>query len=166
MRKYGTPLPSPIKLNKMSRNTSLTMGALCLLAACTDPEPTITERITEGQWRLEALTIDPAIEVSGTLITDYYNQLYGYDRDNIIRFGTDGTYTVDEGPTKELPTDPQTRTGHWLLSEAEDQITAWISPDTVVYGLEEVTDARLTLTYAERDTATQINYTFTAVFGR
>lgn len=127
-------------------------------------DPTTTELIVDGTWTMTSLTINPAIIVNNVAITDYYSQLYDYDKDNILDFKTDGTFITDEGPLKEFPSDPQTRQGHWLLSSSETTITVWFDEDTVNYNLLDVTSDFLELSYAQRDTATQINYTLTAGF--
>lgn len=111
---------------------------------------------------MSTLTIDPGIIVGGVVITNYYSQLYEYDKDNIVQFNEDGTYVSDEGATKEHPDDPQTRQGNWLLSLNEDVLTVWVEQDTLVYGLVDISESALTLTYSQRDTSTNVNYTLTA----
>ncbi|MFM1874487.1 MAG: hypothetical protein RL266_224 [Bacteroidota bacterium] len=132
--------------------------------SCNQEDPSVTELLTGDDWKLETLTIDPAVIVDNVAITNYYSQLYDYDKDNTIRFRTDGTMITDEGPLKENPNDPQTISAQWLLSATENMITAWNDTDTVVYNMPQITEDHLTLTYSQRDTATQINYTLTAGF--
>ena len=43
-------------------------------------------------------------------------------------------------------------------------ITVLLNEDTAVYTLASISENALTLIYSERDTATQINYSFTAGF--
>lgn len=138
---------------------------LLLLGFCSCNEnASISELLTGDDWKMNTLTVNPAIIVNGVAITDYYSQLYDYDKDNILRFRTNGTFISDEGALKENPNDPQTREGNWLLSVSEDQITVWVDSDTISYSLIDVSTDNLTLSYSERDTATQINYTLTAGF--
>ena len=134
-----------------------------MMPSCKE-DPTTTELLTDGGWNLKTLTIDPSVTVNEVVITDYYHQLYDYDKDNILTFFSDGTYTSDEGALKEHPTDPQTKQGNWLLSNSEDMITVFLNEDTAVYTLASISENALTLIYSERDTATQINYSFTAGF--
>ncbi len=139
------------------------MAFLTLLQACKN-ELSVTELLTGDDCKLESLTIEPAIVINNVAITDYYNQLYDYDKDNILRFRADGPFITDEGPLKENPNDPQTVGAEWLLSSSETSMTVWNETDTVEYGIPVLNENNLTLSYTERDTATQINYTFTARF--
>lgn len=134
------------------------------LSSC-KKDPTVSEMLTEDDWQMTTLTINPAIIVDNVAITDYYSQLYDYDKDNILRFRTDGTFISDEGALKENPNDPQTRQGNWLLSTSEDMITVWVDDDTLNYSLLTITEDLMSLSYSQRDSATQINYTLTAGFG-
>ena len=153
------------KPNPMKKTHSLLLAAALLFTfqSCTD-EATIAQLLTDGDWQLSTVTIDPPVVVDGVVITNYYGQMYEYDKDNILSFQTNGTLTTDEGATKEFPSDPQTKSGSWLLSADEQELTVWTSEDTIVYGLVAVSEAAMTLTYSQRDTATQINYTLTAGF--
>lgn len=143
----------------------LFVAVVLSITSCNQEDPTVTELLTGDDWKMETLTIDPAIVVNGVAITNYYSQLYDYDKDNILRFKTDGTFITDEGPLKEDPNDPQTQVLNWLLAVDEGEMTVWNETDTVVYGIPSITKDHLTLTYSQRDTATQINHTVTAGFG-
>lgn len=148
----------------MKSQTILVATALLLgFSACTE-DPTTTELLTDGRWQMRTLTINPGVIVSGVVITDYYSQLYEYDKDNIIEFKADGTFISDEGPTKEFPSDPQTKQGNWLLSANEEMMTVWMEEDTLVYGIVNIAEAAMTMTYSQRDTSTNINYSLTAGF--
>jgi hypothetical protein len=141
----------------------LLLFGIIFLQAC-KKDPSVTELLTTDDWKLESLTIDPAIIVNNVAITNYYSQLYDYDKDNTLRFKTDGTYVSDEGVLKENPNDPQTTQANWLLATSENRMTVWNETDTIEYGIPALSESHLTLTYTERDTATQVNYTFTAGF--
>ncbi|MCF8256547.1 MAG: hypothetical protein K9J06_03285 [Flavobacteriales bacterium] len=150
----------------MKSQTILLAFALLLgFSACTE-DPTTTEMLTDGRWQMSTLTINPGVIVSGVVITDYYSQLYEYDKDNILEFIANGTFITDEGPTKEFPSDPQTKQGNWLLSANEDMLTVWMAEDTLVYDLLNISGTAMTMTYSQRDTSTNINYTLTAGFGK
>lgn len=135
----------------------------CAFQSC-KKDPSVTELLTSDDWKLKTLTVNPAVIVNNVAITDYYSQLYDYDKDNILRFRTDGTFISDEGTLKENPNDPQTKQGNWLLSTSETTITVWVDNDTINYNLLDVSESSLSLSYSERDTSTQINYTLTAGF--
>jgi hypothetical protein len=143
-----------------------TLAIMLLPFAGCEKEKTTTELLTDGRWQMKTLTIDPGIIVSGVVITNYYSQLHEYDKDNILEFKADGTFITDEGPTKQHPDDPQTKQGQWLLSASEDMLTVYLNQDTAIYGLVNLSEAAMTLTYSQRDTATDINYTLTAGFGK
>jgi hypothetical protein len=147
------------------KTRTLLFVATCafVLGSCKE-ELTKVELLTAKDWRLTSLTIDPPIMVEGVLITNYYGQMYAYDKDNILRFYANGTVETDEGATKEFPSDPQTKQGQWQLSFAETELTVSVNGDTVVYGLVTLDEAAMILNYAQRDTATNINYTLTAGF--
>lgn len=147
----------------MKRAFPLITAIALLLSSCAE-KPSTTELLTTDDWHMTTLTINPAIVQNGVAITDYYNQLYDHEKDNLLRFSTDGTFIADEGPTKENPTDPQTKQGNWLLSASENMITVWVEMDTLTYSLLHVSQDALSLSYSERDTASQINYTLTAGF--
>lgn len=145
------------------KKTFLLLCVTVFMQACKN-DPTVTELLTEDVWKIETLTIDPAIIVDNVAITNYYNQLQDYDKDNTLRFKTDGTFVADEGALKEHPNDPQTTEAEWLLAASEDALTVWNTTDTILYTIPVINEEHLTLVYTERDTATQINYTFTAGF--
>ena len=120
--------------------------------------------LTDDDWKLATLTIDPAIVVNNVAISNYYSQLYDYDKDNLLRFFTDGTFTSDEGALKAHPDDPQTVESQWLLAASEHRMTVWNDSDTIEYGIPSIDTDNLILTYTQRDTATPVNYTLTAGF--
>lgn len=146
------------------KQTFLILGVFMAALSSCKKDPTVTELLTDDDWRMTTLTINPAIIVDNVAITDYYSQLYDYDKDNILRFRVDGTFISDEGALKENPNDPQTRQGNWLLSSSENMITVWVDDDTLTYDLLTIDENLLKLSYSQRDTATQINYTLTAGF--
>lgn len=147
----------------MKKLSLILLGCVLTLQSC-KKDPTVNEMLIDADWHMTALTINPAIIVNNVAITDYYSQLYDYDKDNTLRFRTDGTYISDEGALKEHPSDPQTKQGSWLLSTTEDMITVWVGEDTISYNLLKITEDLMRLSYSHRDTATQINYTLTGDF--
>ena len=153
-----------MRLNPVTNRTVLAAVFLSVFVAACKNDPTVTDMLTADDWKMTTLTVNPAVIVNNVAITDYYSQLYDYDKDNTLRFRTDGTFVSDEGSLKENPNDPQTRQGNWLLSTSEDHITVWTEEDTISYDLISITEGALTLSYSQRDTATQINYTLTAGF--
>ncbi len=163
----GANVFPPIYLSKppnMKTRSLLLVSAFALSLSSCKEDPTTVELLTANDWRMTSLTIDPPVMVEQVLITNFYSQIYEYDKDNILRFLENGTFVTDEGATKEFPSDPQTRQGDWQLSVSEDELTVSMNGDTVVYGLIDLDEEAMTLNYSERDTATDINYTLTAGF--
>ena len=39
------------------------------------PAKTTTELLTAGFWKTTAMTIDPGVNIGGTVITDFYSQM-------------------------------------------------------------------------------------------
>ena len=96
-----------------------------------DNVKTATEYLTGGNWTITAMTIDPGIDLgNGTIITDVYAESMDQcDKDNLMKFNTDGTITGDEGIVKCDDNDPQTSDlGIWTISEDGKTIT-FASPD-------------------------------------
>lgn len=73
-----------------------------------DPEPTPRQKIL-GKWKM----LSGSTTVSGSTTPADPCEL-----DNITEFKTGDVYTIDEGPTKCDPSDPQTTTGSYNLNEA------------------------------------------------
>ena len=92
----------------------------------TTPAPTKTELLTGKNWKVTAVTSDPAIDWngSGTMVTDVYSQLDACDQDDLIKFNTNFTVTEDEGALKCDPADPQTtNTTTWAWNTNETILT-------------------------------------------
>ena len=79
------------------------------------PAPTKTELITGGNWMLTSYVMDNV---------EYYDQIASCQQDNLTIFNTNNTVTIDEGPTKCDPIDPQTSDGGaWSFNPTETLIT-------------------------------------------
>jgi hypothetical protein len=104
----------------------------------TDDTPkTKTELLTTGSWLMESGTIAPSIvvDIFGTKVTiaTYWELLAALNgsataepclKDNLMVFKLDSTVTLDEGPLKCDPSDPQTEDGgNWLFSENDTKLT-------------------------------------------
>ncbi len=130
----------------MKKYIGLSFVALLLVfTGCKDDEGTTPtpenkdksnfEMATEGTWRVESGTIDPAItiDIQGNVITvDEYWDLLAYqgggvvqdcDKDNVMHLNADSTVLLDEGPTKCDPNDPQSEDGGtWTFLDNESKI--------------------------------------------
>ncbi|MCF8367689.1 MAG: lipocalin family protein [Bacteroidales bacterium] len=119
-------------MNTKIKLLGLLSFAVILLSSCSksDDEPagdtpkTTTEKLTSGNWKVTAMTIDPGINFFGTIYTDFYAQMEACEKDDLIKFNSNGTITDDEGATKCDANDPQATTeGTWVLSADNSQLT-------------------------------------------
>ena len=121
-------------------------------------QPTKTELLTAHYWQATAFTIDPAISIGGTNISDWYAQLESCDKDDIEKYNTNNTVTYDEGPTKCDPTDPQTETSPWSFNSDETILTV----DGTSFKILSLTSTELKLSYIE--SLDGINHTWTLTY--
>ena len=83
-------------------------------------EQTNTEKLCGKNFILSDLTY---IQDGVTLITGLDNNITDpCDLDNIRRFETTGTFTVDEGATKCDPNDDQTNMAFWAFYDSETKL--------------------------------------------
>lgn len=109
----------------MRRITSLLMIGLLVLVAfsCKKDSESKTDKLTGKWWINTAMTIDPAINIGGTPITDLWGQVPACSKDDIQKFESNGVYTFDEGTTKCSTNDPQTTTGTWSFNSDETVVS-------------------------------------------
>ena len=77
-----------------------------------DAMPATNQKLltTGNGWKLTAEILSPPFQG----ITDYYAELDPCEADNILKFSSKGTFSIDEGGTKCDASDPQTYiTGTW-----------------------------------------------------
>jgi hypothetical protein len=163
---------------------SFRLGSFCAIAAIAfsslvftnckkdkkDPEPepvvvppTNSEKLTNKNFRLTASTVDPAFNDGTTLITDVYAQMDACEKDDILRFNTNGTGTNDEGATKCDPDDPQTESFNWVFSTDEKVITVTPTGGTP-YSFTVLINDGTTLKVTETMTLGGTKYTFTETY--
>jgi hypothetical protein len=100
------------------------IGLLALMAfSCKKDEESKTDKLTGKWWINTAMTIDPAVIINGTSITDLWPQIPSCSKDDIQKFEDNGVYTFDEGTTKCSTNDPQTTTGTWAFNSDETVIS-------------------------------------------
>lgn len=103
---------------------------LVTFSACRkDDEKTTKDFLTDGQWKVTDIELNPGIETVPGLppIKDVYDFVFTEDcnKDDLIIFNDDGTITEDEGLTKCDPNDPQSVTENtWTMNEEETTISA------------------------------------------
>ncbi|MBK7230735.1 MAG: hypothetical protein IPH93_00315 [Saprospiraceae bacterium] len=85
--------------------------------SCTKEEESPSDILKNNEWFIVKWTVNPAIDIGGTLMTDITSLQPSCVRDNLISFKSDNSISRDEGVTKCAATDPQVSTdGSWDLS--------------------------------------------------
>lgn len=146
------------------------IASIVSLGACKKDEDntsatpkTKSELLTAKPWKLSALTVSPAYNVGGTMITDFYAQMQACDKDDIYSFKSDKTFTQEEGATKCDPNDPQVSdAGTWTFSSDEKQLVQTSSGSTESSTIVDLTDSKMILSSTEVENG--ITYTYTATF--
>lgn len=137
-----------------------------LFTACKkdDDKPLTREQIlTSGKWKVTAITVDPAINFNGVMITDFYNSAFYPDcvKDNFSTFNANGTVIDDEGPTKCSTSDPQNVSGTWVFNSDKTIITLTYRGESTSYNILEFTNNLIKTRYSEVIEGVQYNFTMT-----
>ena len=129
-----------------------------------DAQVSKKDLLSGKNWIMTAETISPAMIVNGTLITDLYSQTASCTKDDIGKFSSNGTYTLEEGLTKCGVNDPQVfETGTWTFNSNETILVMTSNTGTVTNGkIQELAANKLILT--EEETYNSINYTLTLTY--
>lgn len=145
------------------------MAMLCLLATLNfisckedDEDPDTTELLTDGNWKLTAMTSDPAIDWFGTPVTNVYAQLPACIKDDFTIFKDNGTVNFDEGASKCDPSDPQTTSGTWTLNTDETILSVTTDGETESWNIEELKEKTFSAKYEITDLG--VNYTLSVTF--
>jgi hypothetical protein len=150
----------------MKKTNFLLIITITLLAfSCKKDEKVMKKDLLSGKdWILISETISPALDVNGTLITDLYSQLDACDKDDIGKFNSNGTYTLEEGLTKCDVNDPQVyETGTWTFNSDETIIVTSSSTGEVTNSnIQELTANKLIL--KQEAIFNNINYTITSTY--
>lgn len=126
---------------------------------------TKTELLTQGTWILKAETVDPALSINGTQVTNLYAQLDDCDKDDITDLKSDKTYTIEEGATKCNQTDPQViEDGHWNFNSDETLVILTPTGQTSAeYKIQELNETTLIVVGEETDN-NGIKHQFTSTY--
>jgi hypothetical protein len=127
-----------------------------LMPSC-KKDPTKTELITTGTWRITASTV-----TFGTTTTDAYASFLACDKDNVTTFVAGGVIKEDEGATKCSASDPQTNTGTWAFTDNETKLSIIASGATAAYSI--VTLDANTLKISQSTTSSGVTYSSTITF--
>jgi len=122
------------------------------------PAPTNTEKLTGKNFKLTALTVDPAL----LGVTDFYSQYDDCQKDDLYRFDTPNIYKEDEGATKCNTNDAQTKTGTWAWNTDETIITTSLGGETISYTV--LSNDGTTLKVKHTEQLGGINYVVTGIF--
>ena len=132
------------------------------------PAKTKTELLTAGFWKVTAITIDPGIIFGTTVITDFYAQLLDCEKDDLMKFETNGKITDDGGATKCDPNDPQTTSeGTWVFSANGESVTvSYPGDDPVSFEIITLNETTLSgvFTVIEDFGSGPLTYAFTQTF--
>lgn len=124
----------------------LSLALLSLAPACkkdsTTPAPTVTSKLINNKWQLRSASISGP----GQPTIDGYAIASSCTKDDVIQYLAPNILSYDEGATKCDPNDPQKRTGTWVLSNNDTQLTVTLDSHTSVYTIDELTDNSLKLT--------------------
>ena len=124
----------------MKKTISITtLFFILLFVACNkkDTAASKTELLTSGTWKLTAVVADE--DGNGTYETDRFATFSDCFKDNFYTFFAGGSAELNEGLTKCNPTDPQTETGTWQLTQNETHLKI----DGDEWKLEELTTSTL-----------------------
>ncbi len=142
----------------------LTLLAIVALSfgACKkdDDDKSNREQLVDKNWKLAALTANPAINFGGTLHPDIYAQLQACDKDDLTIFKTDGVINFDDSAIRCSSVAPQIVLGVWTLNADETVIAV----DGVNWTIVDLTDSQLKVTYAADPTGSGVNSTITATY--
>lgn len=119
----------------------LAVSILSLVVSCKkDKDPSRTEMLTNGKWKLTAQTISPAIDwdFDGDLDTDLYVIMDACIKDDFAIFRTDGTVEENEGASKCDASDPQSEILAWSLKN-NDQTLQLDGEDFTIEEMNEST---------------------------
>ena len=105
-------------------------------------QKTKMELLTTGSWKRTSFLSDPAYDWygDGTYATEILNVMKPCELDNFETYYTDGTWEMNQGPTRCHELDPQTRT---LPLEFAENETTLVFNDNEVFILVELTATTL-----------------------
>ncbi len=137
---------------------------LVTLSCKEDEDPSKKELLSGKNWVMVSQTVSPAINFNGTLITDLFAQMDDCSKDDISKFNSNGTYTMEEGATKCDVNDPQVfDSGTWVFN-SDETILVLTSPinGTINAEIIELTSSKCVI--SQEETLDGIVYTITNTF--
>ncbi len=135
-----------------------------------NPTPALTksQMLTAKPWKLTALTVNPGMDIGGTIFTDLYAVFFPpCQQDDLYKFSSNNSYSFEEGASVCNVGDPQVYdTGTWTFINNETKIilasTGGGSTDTSNVLSISSTTVKLTSTEVNGGTTYTYTQTFTA----
>jgi len=121
----------------------LAVAGAFTFTACNDDDEDVQskkEMITSKTWKLTTRS-QVVTDSTGNSTTD--NTIDACEMDDTYKFTSDNNFIRDEGATKCDPTDPQTETGTWALTDNDTKFTITSSGFTVPGDLVEISNSKL-----------------------
>jgi hypothetical protein len=155
---------------QFTKKAALIILSVAVIAGCKKDDnknssTSKTQLLTTGNWKLTSDYLDPGYDVNGDGIADHemINFYDACEKDNTLTFKSDGTVTIDEGPTKCNPTDPQSQSTTWKFVNNESQLDVGpVGSDNVV---DLVQLSTTVLKIKETYTSQGVTYTETYTYG-
>jgi|Laugresubdmm15sn_1035100.scaffolds.fasta_scaffold73547_1 hypothetical protein len=152
-----------LKITPMKRNVLMIILLVVIASSsCSKKEdeksPTFNPQIkidflTTGNWKLTGLSINPAVDRGGQMVTDLMPDISSWNKDNTRLFSTNGSGIQDEGPTKMSQTDPQIIPLLWSLNSDQTKFTLSIlypsGANTYTYDMLQLDGSTLKYSYPE-----------------
>ncbi|RAK63994.1 lipocalin family protein [Hymenobacter edaphi] len=145
------------------------VAVACVFTACKKDEEkpkSTSELLMAKSWKITAYTE----QVGSAAATDEYASADACLKDNIYKFEASNKFTTDEGTTKCDPTDPQSVSGNWALTNSDKTLTA-VAVDQATFtsfeltgSIDEISASKFVLSESETagGTTTVSKTTFTA----
>ncbi|MBI1221623.1 MAG: hypothetical protein GC180_03380 [Bacteroidetes bacterium] len=140
--------------------------AAMILSACSKKNDTTStptksnkELLLEKAWMVSTATINPAYDFGNGKTTDFLSTWDACDKDDLMTFHSNSTYTGDEGATKCDPGDSQTWTGAWTLSDDQKLLTIDGDASTI----NSISETKMTLSNSQAYGGVNYTITFTYV---
>lgn len=143
--------------------TSALFASLVMVAVtgCKDDEESNTDKLTDKNWKIIALTVDPPINVGGSLISDVYAQIPACSQDDLTIFKDNNTVNFDEAATKCDPNDPQTTNGTWAFNTDETVLSITEGGTVTSYTLKDLSGSEMKATFTDNSSGVVETYTVT-----
>lgn len=127
--------------------------------------PTTKDLLTERNWQMQSLNINPAVETEIGPISDLFALLPGCAKDDMMRLEKDGSFKGNDNGTTCDEGEPEvTNNGTWTLSSDNKKLTMTSDGDSQLYTIESISSDELKLSYQEVEDGT--TYTLSTSFHR